>query len=71
MAGVLVNSNGIQEIYDQCIVGTHAPDALNLLGNCATFDERRVLGSFQYVYRYLLRSLLYKSWNMLFSFIAF
>ncbi|XP_022760327.1 uncharacterized protein LOC111306741 [Durio zibethinus] len=39
-----------QESHDGCIMAIHAPDALRLLGNQATFDESRVLGAFQYVY---------------------
>ncbi|XVF66432.1 hypothetical protein PTKIN_Ptkin10aG0035200 [Pterospermum kingtungense] len=39
-----------QELYDGCIMAVHAPDALRLLGNQATYDESRVLGAFQYVY---------------------
>ncbi|KAJ9700768.1 hypothetical protein PVL29_006200 [Vitis rotundifolia] len=40
--------DGSQEMYDGCIMAVHAPDALNILGNQATFDEMRVLGAFQY-----------------------
>ncbi|XP_022722300.1 uncharacterized protein LOC111279604 isoform X3 [Durio zibethinus] len=39
-----------QESYEGCIMAVHAPDALRLLGNQATYDESRVLGAFQYVY---------------------
>ncbi|XVE81904.1 hypothetical protein DITRI_Ditri15bG0103500 [Diplodiscus trichospermus] len=42
--------DGSQESYEGCIIATHAPDALRLLGNQATYDELRVLGAFQYVY---------------------
>ncbi|OIW01777.1 hypothetical protein TanjilG_03915 [Lupinus angustifolius] len=42
--------DGSQEIYDGCIMAVHAPDALRLLGDEATHDERRILGAFQYVY---------------------
>lgn len=41
-----------EEIYDGCIISIHAPDALKLLGTQATYDESRILGAFQYVYRY-------------------
>eukprot|EP00261_Vitis_vinifera_P034068 XP_019075311.1 PREDICTED: uncharacterized protein LOC100242555 isoform X2 [Vitis vinifera] len=41
--------DGSQEMHDGCIMAVHAPDALNILGNKATFDEMRVLGAFQYV----------------------
>lgn len=34
-------------------MAVHAPDALRILGNQATFDELRILGAFQYIYRYL------------------
>ena len=43
--------DGSQEMNDGCIMAVHAPDALNILGNQATFDEMRVLGAFQYVSR--------------------
>ncbi|EEF33544.1 uncharacterized protein LOC8263737 [Ricinus communis] len=42
--------DGSEEQYSRCIIGVHAPDALKLLGNQATFDEKRVLGAFQYLY---------------------
>ena len=44
-------NDGTQEIYDGCIMAVHAPDALRILGDEATFDERRILGAFQYEYR--------------------
>lgn len=43
--------DGSQELFDGCIMAVHAPDAVKILGNNATFDEMRVLGAFQYVYR--------------------
>ncbi|KAA3485365.1 cyclopropane-fatty-acyl-phospholipid synthase family protein [Gossypium australe] len=43
-----------QELYQGCIMAVHAPDALRLLGNQATYDESTVLGAFQYVYRTVL-----------------
>ncbi|GMJ01999.1 hypothetical protein like AT3G23530 [Hibiscus trionum] len=39
-----------RESYQGCIMAVHAPDALRLLGNQATYDESTVLGAFQYVY---------------------
>ncbi|KAI4318147.1 hypothetical protein L6164_025951 [Bauhinia variegata] len=42
--------DGSQEMYDGCIMALHAPDALRILGDHATPDERRILGAFQYVY---------------------
>ncbi|KAK8548663.1 hypothetical protein V6N12_061572 [Hibiscus sabdariffa] len=40
-----------QESYQGCIMAVHAPDALRLLGNQATYDASTVLGAFQYIYR--------------------
>ncbi|KAI3469806.1 hypothetical protein Pfo_026469 [Paulownia fortunei] len=42
--------DGTEEVYDGCIIATHAPDALKMLGKQATYDELRILGAFQYVY---------------------
>ncbi|XP_023877942.1 uncharacterized protein LOC111990399 isoform X2 [Quercus suber] len=39
-----------KEMYNGCILAVHAPDAVELLGDQATFNERRILGAFQYVY---------------------
>ncbi|KAM7488473.1 hypothetical protein LguiB_025957 [Lonicera macranthoides] len=46
----IIAEDGSQERYDGCIMAVHAPDALQILGENATYDERRVLGAFQYVY---------------------
>ncbi|PKI78588.1 hypothetical protein CRG98_000965 [Punica granatum] len=46
----VICSDGSQETYDGCIIAAHAPDALRMLGNEATFDERRIIGAFQYAY---------------------
>ena len=43
-------------MFDACIIATHAPDTLRILGNEATSDELRVLGAFQYAYRYIIIS---------------
>lgn len=48
----MVGEDCSKDIYDGCIISTHAPDALKLLGEQATFEEARILGAFQYVYRY-------------------
>ena len=45
--------DGLLEMYSGCIMAVHAPDVLGLLGEQATFDETRILGAFQYMYRYL------------------
>ncbi|KAK6138762.1 hypothetical protein DH2020_027499 [Rehmannia glutinosa] len=42
--------DGLQEVYDACIIAAHAPDALRMLGKQATFDESRILGAFKYAY---------------------
>ncbi|KAL1342135.1 hypothetical protein AAHE18_09G137100 [Arachis hypogaea] len=42
--------DGSRETYEGCIIATHAPDTLRLLGDEATYDERRILGAFHYVY---------------------
>ncbi|KAH9681803.1 Amino oxidase domain-containing protein [Citrus sinensis] len=47
----IVCENGSQEFYNGCVMAVHAPDALRILGNQATFDETRILGAFRYVYR--------------------
>ncbi|CAN0904824.1 Tuberculostearic acid methyltransferase UfaA1 [Linum grandiflorum] len=45
----LVCKDGSQELFDSCIVAVHAPDALKMLGEQASFDEARLLGAFQYM----------------------
>lgn len=39
-------------MFSACILAVAAPDAVKILGDEATPDELRVLGAFQYVYRY-------------------
>ncbi|XP_030508263.2 uncharacterized protein LOC115723007 [Cannabis sativa] len=74
--GCIVHSeDGSKEVYNKCILAVHAPDAMRLLGDQATPDERRVLGAFQYVYSdiYLHRdktlmprnSAAWSAWNFL------
>ncbi|PPR91995.1 hypothetical protein GOBAR_AA28693 [Gossypium barbadense] len=46
----VLSGDDSQELYQGCIMAVHAPDALRLLGNQATYDESTVLGAFQYVY---------------------
>jgi len=46
---VLVRDDADTEhAFDRVVVATHAPDALRLLGDAATADERAVLGAFAY-----------------------
>lgn len=52
-----MDGDGSEEMYNGCILAVHAPDALRILGDQATFDEMRILGAFQYVYRYIHSSL--------------
>lgn len=52
IAGCVVYcKDGSAKVFDGCILAVHAPDALRLLGDEATYDERRILGAFQYAYR--------------------
>ncbi|XP_042438219.1 uncharacterized protein LOC122023874 [Zingiber officinale] len=46
----VVGEDCSKDIYDGCIISTHAPDALKFLGEQATSEEARILGAFQYVY---------------------
>ncbi|KAG6531920.1 hypothetical protein ZIOFF_005756 [Zingiber officinale] len=46
----VVGEDCSKDIYDGCIISTHAPDALKLLGEQTTIEETRILGAFQYVY---------------------
>ncbi|KAL2327077.1 hypothetical protein Fmac_020504 [Flemingia macrophylla] len=48
---VVYCNDGSQELYDGCIMAVHANDALRMLGDEATYDERRILGAFQYANR--------------------
>ncbi|BAT89639.1 hypothetical protein VIGAN_06064200 [Vigna angularis var. angularis] len=41
---VVYYKDGFEEVYDGCILAVHAPDALRLLGDEATYDEQRILG---------------------------
>ncbi|XP_049931110.1 uncharacterized protein LOC116267227 isoform X2 [Nymphaea colorata] len=45
----IMTETDTSDTYDGCIMAAHAPDALKILGQDATFDETRVLGAFQYV----------------------
>ncbi|KAJ9538274.1 hypothetical protein OSB04_031007 [Centaurea solstitialis] len=42
--------DGSQEKYDKCIIDADAPDTLSMLGEEATYEEKRILGAFSYVY---------------------
>ncbi|XP_062167109.1 uncharacterized protein LOC133873419 [Alnus glutinosa] len=47
---IVMDGDGSEEMYSGCILAVHAPDALRILGDQATFDEKRILGAFQFVY---------------------
>ncbi|KAL3726888.1 hypothetical protein ACJRO7_031741 [Eucalyptus globulus] len=47
---IVLTGDGSEEVYDKCIVAVHAPDALKMLGDQATYDETIVLGAFKYAY---------------------
>ncbi|PIN25284.1 Cyclopropane-fatty-acyl-phospholipid synthase [Handroanthus impetiginosus] len=47
---VIMCEDGSEEVYDGCIVATHALDALKMLGKQETDDESRILGAFQYAH---------------------
>nr|XP_043634073.1 uncharacterized protein LOC122605221 isoform X2 [Erigeron canadensis] len=47
---LVVCEDGSEERYSGCIIATHAPDTLMMLGEEATHEETRILGSFNYVY---------------------
>jgi len=55
----VTSGDGSKEVFDRCILAMHAPDALRLLGEEVTFDESRVLGAFQYVYRFEIQNFIY------------
>jgi len=43
--------HGRVELFERCLVGSHAPDTLQMLGEGASFEERTILGAFQYSHR--------------------
>lgn len=47
---IIYSEDGSRDMYSGCILAVHAPDALNILGKKATYEETRVLGAFQYAY---------------------
>lgn len=50
--------DGLEEAFDGCVIAAHAPNALEILGKQATDDELRILGAFQYSYRFSLSACL-------------
>lgn len=53
MAGCTVfTGDGLEEFDNGCIIAIQPLDAVQILGEQATFDELRILGSFQHLYWY-------------------
>lgn len=46
---IVVDVNGNREEYDHVIFATHTDQALKILGDGATAEERKVLGSIKYL----------------------
>jgi len=44
----IMDSNGKRDEFDHVIIATHADQALQILGDQATDDERRILGSIHF-----------------------
>eukprot|EP00899_Mesostigma_viride_P018529 jgi/Mesvir1/26678/Mv20460-RA.1 len=44
----VTTTNGASNTFDACVLATHAPDALHVLGEHASDEQRRVLGAFVY-----------------------
>ena len=51
----MIDAQGNIENFDQCIIGAHAPDALQMLGTDATDDEQRILSAFKYSHRWVIK----------------
>ncbi|KAL6582833.1 hypothetical protein OROMI_004911 [Orobanche minor] len=51
---VITCKDGSGEVYDACIIGAHAPNALRTLMMQVTFDETGILGAFHYAYRIVI-----------------
>ncbi|XP_071726326.1 uncharacterized protein [Rutidosis leptorrhynchoides] len=47
---LIVCEDGSQEKYSGCIIDADVPDTLRMLGEQATYEEKRILGAFNYVY---------------------
>ncbi|KAH7296490.1 hypothetical protein KP509_26G025200 [Ceratopteris richardii] len=69
------DAEGHIDVFNHCIVGAHAPDAIAMLGSSATPEELSILGAFQYnssdIYlhrdaKYMPKSLAaWSAWNFL------
>ncbi|XP_051133271.1 uncharacterized protein LOC127252926 [Andrographis paniculata] len=45
---IVTCKDGLEQMYDCCIIATRASDAVKILGEEATYDELRILGAFPY-----------------------
>ncbi|KAH9648728.1 Amino oxidase domain-containing protein [Citrus sinensis] len=70
----IVCGDGSREFYNSCVMALHAPDALKILGNQATFDETRILGAFHDIFLHRDKRFMpqnpaaWSAWNFLESF---
>ncbi|KAJ8434857.1 hypothetical protein Cgig2_022136 [Carnegiea gigantea] len=68
---VLFHGNGLQEIYDGCVMAVPAPDAIKILGKEATLEEMRILGAFHDLFLHHDKSFMpqnlaaWSAWNFL------
>ncbi|KAH9764164.1 Amino oxidase domain-containing protein [Citrus sinensis] len=66
-----IRGDDFQRVYDGCIMAVHAPDALRMLGNQATFEEKRVLGAFHDIFLHRDKNFMprnpaaWSAWNFL------
>ncbi|KAI3696358.1 hypothetical protein L1987_79372 [Smallanthus sonchifolius] len=47
---LIICEDGSQERCNGCIIATHAPDALRMIGEQASYEEKIILGAFNYAY---------------------
>ncbi|KAJ3101551.1 hypothetical protein HDU97_001300 [Phlyctochytrium planicorne] len=72
---IVTDSDGVVEEFDHVIIATHSDQALNILGDDATEDEKKILGSIKFVDNKAIlhrdrklmpkRRLAWSSWNYL------
>ncbi|XP_076953522.1 uncharacterized protein LOC143627625 isoform X2 [Bidens hawaiensis] len=47
---LIICEDGSQERCNGCVIATHAPDALRIIGEQASYEEKRILRAFNFVY---------------------
>ncbi|KAJ0724932.1 putative arsenite methyltransferase [Helianthus annuus] len=47
---LIICEDGSQERCNGCIIATHTSDALRMIGEQASYEEKRILSAFNYVY---------------------